>query len=858
MKMGCYIRGMSMNFINLDLRDMRETTPGYIQYNPFPHQTKAFEELSKNFTFPINSYKGGLLVLPTGGGKTFTAVNWICHNVLPKNIKVIWFAQSSYLLNQAFASFSDNALEIINRDRINIRVVSSSSEHSKSSTICSTDDVLIITTQTAILNFNTESRDINGNVIETEFKKFIKACAESGLFVVLDEAHHAPAYGFRNLWNGMKDLVPNFYILGLTATPTHNDKQIGGWLFKIFDREIIYEANQNELIHQKILAIPHYIEKPTGKDLVVNDELYNRLVRDHRDLPEGIIQMLADDSARNNYIVDDYIKNRNQYGKTIVFADRWPQCVYIKEKLVERGIKADAVFTKIHDKSNLRSVKADLFNNEKIINDFKKSKEGVLVNIRMLTEGVDIPDVKTVMLTRQTTSSILMTQMVGRALRGEKAGGGSGKDSANVVLFIDNWKGLIDVWAHPGEGLEDAHVVRGYRPYEIVSIHLVEQLSRQIESGAVPYMPYLSYIPVGWYMTDITVSLENDNSSSQEEMQHFIEYITIYDHTKEKFERFIDEKFNEIPDSWSDERLDERSIEPKITEWRDEYFDLQKDQLTGNLLRDLVRISRHIAKNKTKPEYHSFEERENYDIDRLVKDLISRTENQRYLELMSLFDKDGSLWKFFYKDFRKFVMAFELAKMRIVLEGMGGKGLTENNGDGENGNDIVLTEAERGQIKKRDGYTCQCCFRTGRGVILEIDHIIPVFQGGKANVENSQTLCKECNMRKGTNAINFKSHTSPSIFHFREPIYFPRFRKEHPAHTLIRIINFFYYCQAVCDIHLSDRRNGKYYSIWEVELYQGNNTDMIKKYKPQLIKHMRENLGLEHLEDIRFITVSSC
>ena len=123
MKMGCYIRGMSMNFINLDLRDMRETTPGYIQYNPFPHQTKAFEELSKNFTFPINSYKGGLLVLPTGGGKTFTAVNWICHNVLPKNIKVIWFAQSSYLLNQAFASFSDNALEIINRDRINIRVV---------------------------------------------------------------------------------------------------------------------------------------------------------------------------------------------------------------------------------------------------------------------------------------------------------------------------------------------------------------------------------------------------------------------------------------------------------------------------------------------------------------------------------------------------------------------------------------------------------------------------------------------------------------------------------------------------------------------------------------------------------------
>lgn len=848
-----------MNVINLDLNVLRGKAPEYKQKNPFPHQTRAFEELSKNFSFPINSYKGGLLVLPTGGGKTFTAVNWICRNVLPKNIKVLWLAQSSYLLNQASASFCDNALDIINRDRINMRVVSSSSEHSNSSTISSTDDVLIITTQTAIINFNTQSRDLNGNVIETKFKEFIKASAKSGLFVVLDEAHHAPAYGFRNLWKGIRDIVTKFYILGLTATPTHNDKQIGGWLFKIFDNEILYEANQNELIHQKILAVPHYIEKSTGKDLAVNDDLYNRLVREHRDLPEDIVQMLAEDSARNNYIADDYVKNKDEYGKTIVFADRWPQCVYIKDKLAERGIKADAVFTKVHDKSNLRSVKADLYDNERIIKDFQDSKDGVLVNIRMLTEGVDIPDVKTVMLTRQTTSSILMTQMVGRALRGEKAGGGPGKDSANIVLFIDNWKGLIDVWAHPGEGLEEAHVVRGYRPYEMVSIHLVEQLSKQIERGTFPDLPYLSYIPVGWYMTNITVSLENDNSSSQEEMQNFIEYITVYGHTKEKFERFINEKFDEIPDSWSDEKLDERSIEPTISEWRDEYFDLETDQLTGNILRDLIRVCRHMAKNKTKPEYHPFEERENYDLDKLVKMLRSRNETERYLELMSIFDKDGSLWRYFYKDFRKFVMAFELAKMRIFFEEMGDNNRsTRDTTVIEDEPDTVLTDAERDQIKKRDGYTCQCCFRSGRGVILEIDHIIPVFQGGKANVENSQTLCKECNMKKGTNAINFRSHTSPSIYSFREPTYFPKFGREHPAHTLIRIINFFYYCQAVCEIHLSDRRNGKYYSIWEVELFQGNDPEMIKKYKAPLIEHMRENLGLEHLEDIRFITVSSC
>ena len=188
----------------------------------------------------------------------------------------------------------------------------------------------------------------------------------------MDEAHHAPAYGFRNLWKGIKDLVPNFYILGLTATPTHNDKRIGGWLFKIFDKEILFEANQNELITQKILAVPRYVEKSTGKDLAVDDALYDRLVREHKDLPENIIEMIAEDSARNDYIVNDYVKNKDHYGKTIIFADRWPQCVYIKEKLKDKGINADAVFTKVHDDSNLSSIKNDIYDNEKIIRDFKR------------------------------------------------------------------------------------------------------------------------------------------------------------------------------------------------------------------------------------------------------------------------------------------------------------------------------------------------------------------------------------------------------------------------------------------------------------------------------------------------------
>jgi hypothetical protein len=314
------------------------------------------------------------------------------------------------------------------------------------------------------------------------------------------------------------------------------------------------------------------------------------------------------------------------------------------------------------------------------------------------------------------------------------------------------------------------------------------------------------------------------------------------------------EKFSDIPESWSDEQLIEKTIEPIVAEWMNYYFDMRNDHITGDLLRDLIRISRHIAKNSAMPEFHPFTERESYNLDKVVSDLRNRSDDERYRELMTLFDKQGSLWKFFYKDFNKFLIAFELSKMRKILIGMGGhdpKELVHIQGPER---DVVLTDDEREQIKKRDNYTCQCCFRYGKGIRLEIDHIIPVFQGGSANVENSQTLCRECNSKKGTNAINFKSHTPPSVFKFNEPIYYSKSGREHPVNTLCRIINTFYYCQAVCDVHWNDRRNGKYYSIWEIELYQGNDPEMLKKHKARLLQHIRENLGCDHLEDIKIIT----
>ena len=92
---------------------------------PFSHQLEAFDAMTKTLPTPIDGYRGTMLVLPTGGGKTFTSVNWVIKHILSKNIKVLWLAQSSYLIEQARDSFLQEMPNVTHRDKINMRIVSS-------------------------------------------------------------------------------------------------------------------------------------------------------------------------------------------------------------------------------------------------------------------------------------------------------------------------------------------------------------------------------------------------------------------------------------------------------------------------------------------------------------------------------------------------------------------------------------------------------------------------------------------------------------------------------------------------------------------------------------------------------------
>lgn len=64
-----------------------------------------------------------------------------------------------------------------------------------------------------------------------------------------------------------------------------------------------------------------------------------------------------------------------------------------------------------------------------------------------------------------------------------------------------------------------------------------------------------------------------------------------------------------------------------------------------------------------------------------------------------------------------------------------------------------LTKKLRFDVFKRDGFCCQYCGKTPPGVVLEIDHIHPVSEGGGNGIDNLITACFDCNRGKGAGLL---------------------------------------------------------------------------------------------------------
>lgn len=484
--------------------------------------------------------------------------------------------------------------------------------------------------------------------------------------------------------------------------------------------------------------------------------------------------------------------------------------------------------------------------NRQIMQDFRDGNYDVIVNVRMLTEGVDVPDVKTVMITRQTTSNILLTQMIGRALRGEKAGGGEGKDYANVVFFHDTWKRLLP-WADVLGGTESGQPPKqGRNPMALISIQLIKMATADIEYAGFEDADFLTFIPVGFFGCEYTVAIED---SSAEELVSFAESVIVYEFNKENYMVLLDYLENQDLTVYATESLTEAQALEKADVLANQFFNMETDNFDGMLIENIAKILRHVAQNNIEPPFLDFHERDMYDLDKMADSLLNTPPLDADIILTNNFNDMGLHWNFLYKGYDNFMDAYYNAQKRVLAKrrGQSASLVIKPNEEAV----IELTDDMKRQVFTRDNFTCLCCGKAQRrGVSLNADHIRPVAMGGTNEISNLQTLCRHCNNIKGRNEINYRVHATPLRKPKAELQKFDRAGSGTPETAITRIVNIFYHCSAMCSMNYHLKRNGCFYSTWEIVLYSGNDPEWLKPYQDELLNYIHSHLGQEQVTEL--------
>lgn len=366
----------------------------------YPHQEMAVDAVHAWRSAQPRSGLTGYLSMPTGSGKTRTAVTAL-KPLLAKRQSVLWVAHSRYLLDQAHETF----VTVLGRG-IAPKI------GSVAGPVKQTDRLVTLATIQTLT-----SRDL-----ET-----LRALVEENrpALVVFDEFHRVAADTWKKAVTFLRsNKVP---MLGLSATPTRTAKEKRAWLERQFPNRL-FAVGIMELIGAKVLAKPsvHRVAvSARGPKWTAAERAY---WRDFRDVPKSVLKRLGEQEQRNRLVVQTYKARGAQIKQALVFCCTIDHAEHLAERFAKAGVSAASVTGKASDTTN-----------EEKLNAFRKGKTRVLTSVVMLTEGIDLPTCDTVMLARPTQSEILLKQMVGRAMRGPQSGGG---ETCTIVDFVDAFAGM--------------------------------------------------------------------------------------------------------------------------------------------------------------------------------------------------------------------------------------------------------------------------------------------------------------------------------------------------------------------------------------------------------------------------------
>ena len=239
--------------------------------------------------------------------------------------------------------------------------------------------------------------------------------------IVIDEAHHALAKTYKEMW----EKFPNAKFLGLTATPCRLN---GKGFTDLFD-VLVQSWGVPEFISKGRLATYDFVSiKSDGVTQRLIDSLQKRGADgDYQNKEMDMLLNKKPSIERLYRSLEEYGKDR----KGIVYAINISHAQKITKLYQEHGVKAIAIDSKTPATERQQDIEA-----------FKKGDIQVLVNVDIFSEGFDCPDVEFVQLARPTLSLAKYLQMVGRGLR-------VAKGKKNCVI-IDN-VGLYRVFGLPSQ-----------------------------------------------------------------------------------------------------------------------------------------------------------------------------------------------------------------------------------------------------------------------------------------------------------------------------------------------------------------------------------------------------------------------
>ena len=239
--------------------------------------------------------------------------------------------------------------------------------------------------------------------------------------IVIDEAHHALAKTYKEMW----ERFPKAKFLGLTATPCRLN---GKGFTDLFD-VLVQSWGVPEFISKGRLATYDFVSiKSDGVTQRLIDSLQKRGADgDYQNKEMDMLLNKKPSIERLYRSLEEYGKDR----KGIVYAINISHAQKITKLYQEHGMKAIAIDSKTPATERQQDIEA-----------FKKGAIQVLVNVDIFSEGFDCPDVEFVQLARPTLSLAKYLQMVGRGLR-------VAKGKKNCVI-IDN-VGLYRVFGLPSQ-----------------------------------------------------------------------------------------------------------------------------------------------------------------------------------------------------------------------------------------------------------------------------------------------------------------------------------------------------------------------------------------------------------------------